>query len=184
LGKGTGLGLSTVYGIVKQSDGYISVYSEPGKGTSFKVYLPRVDEVAQRLAPRETVQPSRASETILLVEDEDGVRALARRVLETNGYTVLEASDGETAVEVAEGHSGAIDLMLTDAVMPGMTGPELARRVSASRPDMKVIFMSGYTDEAVVRHGLLEAGTAFVQKPFAFDSLARRIREILDETGS
>jgi len=180
LGKGTGLGLSTVYGIVKQSDGYISVYSEQGKGTSFKVYLPRVDEVAARPAPKEALAPSRSSETILLVEDEDGVRALARRVLETNGYTVLEACDGETAVQIAGAQSGAIHLMLTDALMPGITGPELARRVCASRPGMKVIFMSGYTDEAVVRHGLVAGGTDFIQKPFEFEALARKVRAVLD----
>jgi len=181
-GRGTGLGLSTVYGIVKQSGGNVWVYSEPGAGTTFKVYLPRV-EAAQDGASREkpvSMAPG-GSETILLAEDEQVVRELTRRILESNGYAVLEAHHGPQALEICERHRGVIHLMVTDVVMPKMSGRELAQKLAVLRPEMKVLYLSGYTDTAIVRHGVLEAGTAFLQKPFTPNSLARKVREVLDE---
>jgi len=181
VGKGTGLGLSTVYGIVKQSDGNIWVYSEPGRGTTFKIYLPRVEGAVETVEPG--VAPARAvrgSETILLVEDDHAVRVLARSVLQAHGYTVLEASQGKEALFLSGQHEGPIHLMVTDTVMPGMSGRDLAERLKPSRPNMKVLFMSGYTDKAIVHHGELVPGTAFLQKPFTPDALARKVREVLD----
>jgi GAF domain-containing protein/CheY-like chemotaxis protein len=182
VGKGTGLGLSTVYGIVKQSGGCMWVYSEPGEGATFKIYLPRVQDAAE---PSEatTTPPADApcgSETILLVEDEDEVRELARELLQARGYTVLEAPDGAEALRISERHPGMIHLMLTDIVMPGMSGRELATRLTALRPGVAVLYMSGYTDNAVVHHGVLDPGAAFVQKPMAPDVLVRKVRELLD----
>ncbi|MBI4167188.1 MAG: CHASE3 domain-containing protein [Acidobacteria bacterium] len=179
-GKGTGLGLATVYGIVKQSEGSIWIYSELGRGATFKIYLPRVEEAADPRAPRETLDSLPAvSGTILLVEDEPGVRRLARRVLESRGYTVLEAGRGDEALQVSERHEGAIHLLLTDVIMPGMSGRELADRLGPKRPETKLLFMSGYTDESVLHHGVLESGIAFVQKPFTPDTLAQKVREML-----
>ncbi len=180
-GKGTGLGLSTVYGIVKQSGGYIWVYSEPGQGTTFKVYLPRVDGAAEVLPTR----PAQAgdypgSETVLLVEDEEGVRALVRRVLERRGYHVLESSSGEEAAAHCQNHKGEIHLLLTDVIMTQINGRELARHLTQVRPDMKVLYISGYAEEAIVHHGVLDPGTAFLQKPFTTETLARKVREVLD----
>jgi CheY-like chemotaxis protein len=179
-GKGTGLGLATVYGIVKQSGGYVWLYSEPGHGATFKVYLPRVD------APPEpspgaaaAVGSLRGSETILLVEDQNEVRALTRRILEKRGYRVLVAANGGDALRLAEQQGGTIDLLLTDVVMPGMSGPELSLRLGPLHPGMKVLFLSGYTDEAILHHGVLEAGVAFLQKPFTPEILARKVREVL-----
>jgi CheY-like chemotaxis protein len=180
-GKGTGLGLATVYGIVKQTGGDIWVYSEPGQGTTIKVYLPSVEEAAESVAPAQPDESAACgSETILLVEDESGVRKLARDVLEAKGYRVLEAGRGEEALKVAQAYQASIDLMLTDMVMPQMSGYELADRLSALRPSMRVIFMSGYTDKAAAQQEVLEPGTPFVQKPFTPDSLARKVREVLD----
>jgi PAS domain S-box-containing protein len=180
-GKGTGLGLSTVYGIVKQSGGYIWVYSEPGRGTTFKIYLPRTEgEVEARTPAAAPPERTRGSETILLVEDEDAVRPLIREVLERNGYTVLSAGNGEEALRVAGRHEGEIQLMVCDVVMPGMSGVELSRRIAPVRPDMKVLYMSGYTDNAIVHHGVLDPGTAFLEKPFTPDALARKVRSVLD----
>ena len=178
-GKGTGLGLSTVYGIVKQSGGNIWVYSEPGRGTTFKVYLPRVENTAE---PVQVIRPApgRGTESILLVEDEEAVRALAREVLEGYGYTVFEARDVADAMLIAERHTGPIHLLVTDVVMPQMSGRALAERLASLRPEMKVLFMSGYTANAIVHHGTLDAGTSFVQKPFTPDVLARKVREVLD----
>jgi CheY-like chemotaxis protein len=182
-GKGTGLGLSTVYGIVKQSGGYVWVYSEPGQGTTFKIYLPRVEEEADALHRRVDVGDlQRGKETVLLVEDEAPVRGLAVRVLRNQGYRVLEAANGQEALSVAREHAGEkIHLLLTDVVMPQMGGTELADRLKALRPEIKVVFTSGYTDEAIVRHGVLEPGTDFLQKPFSPASLAQKVREVLDK---
>jgi len=178
LGKGTGLGLSTVYGIVKQSGGYVWCYSEPGAGTVFKIYLPRVAEDASNVAPRPATADLRGSETILLVEDEETLANLARRVLLKQGYRVLTASSGAAAREVAAEHPG-IDLLLTDVVMPGMSGRDLADELQRRFPGLKVLFMSGYTDDAIVHQGFLDPGLAFLQKPFTPDGLARKVREVL-----
>src|SRR6266480_823438 len=182
-GKGTGLGLATVYGIIKQSGGFIWVYSEVGHGTTFKLYLPRVQELAERAAApaQARTRPARGTETILVVEDEAPVRNVARQVLERHGYTVLEAPSAEAALDIATRYSGTIHLLLTDVVMPGLNGRELASRLADLRPDARVIFMSGYTDDAVTRHGVLEPGSAYVQKPFTPDAIARKVREVLDQ---
>lgn len=181
-GKGTGLGLSTVYGIVKQSGGNIWVYSEPGHGTTFKIYLPRVEEELDALSSRdETDSLPRGNETILLVEDEPLVRDLAHRFLTEHGYTILEAADGEEALRAAQEHAGKrIHLLLTDVVMPQMGGKELADRLRRLRPSIKVLYTSGYTDEAIVHHGVLDPGTHFLQKPFSPKTLLHKVREVLD----
>jgi nitrogen-specific signal transduction histidine kinase/ActR/RegA family two-component response regulator len=182
-GKGTGLGLATVYGIVKQSSGHISVYSEPGQGTTFKIYLPRTDEAAEPI-PRATVPAEIASgsETILLVEDDDLVRKVARRVLARNGYSVLEARDGEEVNRICQRHEGPVHLLLTDVVLPGgMSGREVAVQLVECHPEAKVLYMSGYTDDAIVRHGVLEPGIAFLPKPFTPAVLSDKVRRVLDE---
>jgi PAS domain S-box-containing protein len=179
-GKGTGLGLATVYGVVKQSGGYIYVYSEVNRGTTFKIYLPQVnaelDKLSSDLQERRNV---RGSETILFVEDEQSVRELVRDYLVAGGYCLLEASDGTQAVKVAAAHPGPIHMLITDVVMPHLSGPELATTLSAERPNMKVLFISGYTDDTVFRHGVLEGGVAFLQKPFNLRALSQKIRDVL-----
>lgn len=181
-GKGTGLGLATVYGIVKQSGGYVWVYSEPGRGTSFKVYLPRIEDEKSRqprdLEPLARTVP-RGSETVLLVEDEKGVRELAREYLEMTGYSVIEAENGYTALELAALHAGDIHLLMTDVIMPGISGRELAERIKTIRPGIKILFMSGYADQAVVHNGILDTNAALLQKPFTVAALASKLREIL-----
>ena len=182
-GRGTGLGLATVYGIVKQSGGWIWVYSEPGHGTTFKVYFPRVAAVAApataSVAPPTSV---RGSETILVVEDDETIRNLVLKVLKGNGYTVLAAANGDEAERVAGQHRGRIHLLITDVVLPGLSGPEVARRLVTTRTDTRVLYLSGYTNDAVLRRGVLEAGVAFLQKPFTPGVLGRKIREVLDQT--
>jgi two-component system, cell cycle sensor histidine kinase and response regulator CckA len=181
VGKGTGLGLSTVYGVVKQSCGYIWVYSELGHGSVFKTYLPRVDQLVQKSQPSESApELLRGTETILFAEDEESVRTLTRSLLEDGGYTVLEASNGPQAIEVAGRYSGPIHLLLTDMVMPGMNGHELARKMIADRPKMSVLYVSGYTGSFSLNGEFLDAGASLVQKPFSRITLLEKIRETLD----
>ena len=179
--EGTGLGLSTVYGIVKQSGGNIWAYSESGLGTTFKIYLPRVEEAVKTYKPKvvPTVSPG-GSETILLVEDEEAVRAIVSKILQNKGYTVLEAHHGHEALQICKDHQGPIHLMVTDVVMPHMSGRELAERLTSLRPELRVLYMSGYPDKAIAHHGVLEAGTSFLQKPFTLSALECKVRDLLD----
>lgn len=180
-GEGTGLGLATVYGAVKQSGGYVWAYSEPGLGSTFKVYLPRVadDAPAVEAAPPVS-KPEKGSETIMLVEDEDGVRLLTRMILERAGYRVILASSAEEAEQTHLQFAGSIALLITDVVLPGSSGPDLYKRLAIRDRGMKVLYISGYTDDAVFRTGRLEQGAAFVQKPFTALELQRKIRETLE----
>jgi len=181
--KGTGLGLSTVYGIIKQSGGFIYVYSEQGKGTTFKIYLPRVSATGESISaqlPVATMQSEPGKETILVVEDETNLRRLARQFLEKQGYTVLEAADGALAIKVSALYPGPIHLLLTDVIMPGMNGRELANQLSRVRPEMKVLYMSGYTENAIGHNGTLDVGITLLQKPFTLPALQSKVREVID----
>jgi CheY-like chemotaxis protein len=180
-GKGTGLGLSTVFGIVKKRGGHVWLYSEPGKGTTFRVYLPRTGASSDRIS---SIPPSiggvKGSETILLVEDDEQVRGVACSILRRQGYRVLEASNGGEALMACEQHPSPIHLLLTDVVLPRMSGRQLADRLLALRPEMKLLFMSGYTDEAIHQGAVLDSGATCLQKPLTPDMLSRTVREVLD----
>ncbi len=180
VGQGTGLGLSTVYGIVKQSGGHVWLYSEPGQGATFKIYLPRVDAPVESAVEKPRDAAPRGAETILLVEDDDDVRSLVRGILEARGYSVIEAARAAEALDLCRKHEGEIHLMLSDVVMPETGGRDLALQLAPLRPAMKVLFMSGYTDDAIVRHGVLEPGIAFLSKPFTADELSRKLRDVLE----
>jgi CheY-like chemotaxis protein len=180
LGKGTGLGLSTVYGIVKQSGGNIWLYSEPGIGSTFKVYLPAHSTGAQSEPDLPAPPTFRGTETILVVEDEGGLRNLVVELLQQLGYKVLAAGDGEEALKACNSYAGFIHLLLTDVVMPRANGTEIARYLGKLRPGMRVLYMSGYPDETILHHGVLAPGVAFLQKPFTQDALGSKVREVLD----
>jgi two-component system, cell cycle sensor histidine kinase and response regulator CckA len=179
VGKGTGLGLSTVFGIVKQSRGNIWLYSEPGKGTTFKVYLPRTDDLPVTSTSEPSVELAGGGETILLVEDEPEVRTLLRRILSQHGYSVIEAQDPHDALDHCARFPATIHLLVTDVVMPAMSGPQLVERIGALRPETKVLYISGYTDGTIVHHGILDAGVAFLQKPITPHALLSKVRDVL-----
>ena len=180
-GRGTGLGLSTVYGIVKQSGGNIWLYSEPGKGTTFKIYLPAVEALPEDIGTVAPAEPARrGGGTVLVVEDDEQLRRLTHRALAGQGYTVLEADRGSTALDIARRHTGQIDLLLTDVVMPDTNGRKLAEAIQAARPGMRVLYMSGYPDGAIASHGMLEPGVAYLAKPFTTDAITRKVREVLE----
>jgi CheY-like chemotaxis protein len=181
-GKGTGLGLPSVYGIVKQSGGFVWVYSEPGRGTAFKIYLPRAEEEEETTGSVRTPRSNRktGAETILLVEDDEEVRKVALRILRRNGYHVLEAANGADALRVCEAAGSGVDLVVTDIVMPEMGGSELAERIREKQPDARILFTSGFTEDAAVRQSFLQPGEAFIEKPFTPATLAKKAREVLD----
>jgi two-component system cell cycle sensor histidine kinase/response regulator CckA len=179
-GQGTGLGLSTVYGIVKQSEGYIWVYSEPGKGTAFKVYFPRVEAAAEPIKRADTTEIPRGTETVLLVEDDEAMRALTRTCLESGGYSVIDVSNGEAAIRTVTENHGTIHLMVTDVIMPGISGRQLAESLSLLRHDMKVLYISGYTADLIARHGILERKVVLLEKPFTKEALLRKVRQVMD----
>jgi CheY-like chemotaxis protein len=180
-GKGTGLGLSTVFGVIKQSNGRVSVASEPGKGTTFSVYLPLLKEVAPDIGiSKPKAIAGNNTETVLLVEDDEMLRRLGERVLKGSGYTVITAFNGKNALEVMERYGKPVDLLLSDVVMPGMSGRDLARELERRKLVRRTLYMSGYTDDAMVKHGALDPGIAFIYKPFSAEALAAKLREVLD----
>jgi two-component system cell cycle sensor histidine kinase/response regulator CckA len=179
-GRGTGLGLSTVYGIVQQNGGHVTVYSEAGKGTTFKVYLPRIDEVPTLPSTKQDTELLKAKGKILLVEDDASVRRIVTQILQQQGYTVAEAKDGREALSMARKMED-IDLLITDVVMPEMSGPEMVKQLKKERPQLKVLYLSGYTDNAISRHGLLDMDVTFLQKPFVPDALKNKVREVLEK---
>jgi two-component system, cell cycle sensor histidine kinase and response regulator CckA len=179
VGDGTGLGLATVYGIVKQNDGYINVYSEPGKGTTFRIYLPECESEKAVTEARVSAEAPTGAEIVLLVEDEEALLKLSKRQLESLGYTVLAAAGPNQALQLAEQYAGVIHLLMTDVVMPDMNGRDLWQRLSALRPEIKCLFMSGYTADAIAHRGVLEEGIHFLQKPFSRESAATHVREAL-----
>jgi CheY-like chemotaxis protein len=181
LGRGTGLGLSIVYGIVKQSGGYIWVYSEPGQGTTFKIYFPRIEAPAQLLSESKTEEaPLTGTETILLVEDDEALRNLVARLLRSSGYTVLEAADAASAIDIAKRDDGQIKMLLSDVIMSNVSGPELAQNLRAFCPELKVILMSGYAGDVIARRGVLDSKAVFIEKPFTGTVLLSRVRSVLD----
>ena len=180
-GQGTGLGLSTVYGIVRQNNGFILVQSRPGQGASFHIYLPRHIGKSEQLKQDTAMDSAKGRETVLLVEDEPTILTLGRRMLESLGYEVLSASSPGEAIEIAEEYAGPIHLLITDVIMPEMNGRDLARRLLTIYPDMERIFMSGYTADVIAHHGVLDKGVHFIQKPFSVDMLADKVRKALEE---
>lgn len=182
-GRGTGLGLAMIFGAVSQNGGRIEVYSEPGHGTTFKIYLPRVQEAAIQAWPEPRAARWHGTETILLVEDDEAVRSLAARVLVQHGYAVHAFRDGTSAMHAVGGMTEPLHLLITDVVMPEMNGPAMAQRIRALRPAIKVLFTSGYTENVIVHHGVLVEGVDFLPKPYSPESLARRVREVLDAPG-
>lgn len=185
VGKGTGLGLSTVYGIVKQSNGFITAQSEPGVGSSFRVYLPRVDQQVDEIEALGPVDADfQGSETVLVVEDEDGVRSLITMLLSRNGYTVWEASNGEDALNLCRDRNAPVHLLITDLVLPRMNGRELSERMAEQHPGVRTLFMSGYTDDAALKDGVLESRAAFLQKPFSMETLLHKVREVLGKAAA
>jgi two-component system, cell cycle sensor histidine kinase and response regulator CckA len=179
-GRGTGMGLAMIYGIVQQSHGFIEIESTVGQGSAFSVYLPRSDGTTDTQPAALNVRSTFGSETILVVEDEEVLRNLVRDVLRTHGYALLVAGTGEEALAIAERHEGPIDLVMSDIVLPGMSGLELVDRMAKARPRAKVLLMSGYADETIARHGVLDPAVPFLQKPFQLHDLTHRVREVLD----